>query len=627
MTLLKAVIYCRCSTEEESQVDALRNQVVESEACVKEQDWLLTDKYVELKSGTTTRGRAEYNRLYEDLLSDKFDIIVIKSLDRLMRNVKDWYIFLDRMLSNKKRLFIYIDRKFYTTDDSLITGIKAILAEEYSRELSKKINNAHRHRQLNGGKAMLTSRVFGFLKMADGSVSVVEEEADIIKQIYEYCASGYGSRTIANILFNQGYRKRNGTALTSTAVGRLIRNPLYKGILVMNRYHYDFETKRTIKIQKEEWVYGKDIVPSIVNEELWERANTAMTKRAKCFHGTGIFIKGNNPGKFDLSGKIVCGQCGSPYYKTRRRTNSDRDEMMIEWKCSTYLEKGRRKKNRSDNLRKVPKGFKEGCDNVHLEEKVLFSLLAQIGSQYYDFKNQDIESIINHAVTILRKALKEKTSVYEWEQLEEEEKMTIRQKELLLTKLLDGIISDSDYRKRNQQLEEKLTNLQARKDKLKQKQLEIKNLEQRIKKIKNWLEKDGFKRATVSNMLEDIKQITVYEWHLDITFDPLKIIGFSDNRPDRTTMGGEDVEKEYTITIKYPFSPMTERGRYLDKEMILKIMSKTPDTTARKIAVQMDRPLNIVQNRIKELRMEGNIRFNGKGGHGFWEVLNLQFFD
>jgi DNA invertase Pin-like site-specific DNA recombinase len=594
---------------------------MESEACVKEQDWLLTDKYVELKSGTTTRGRAEYNRLYEDLLSDKFDIIVIKSLDRLMRNVKDWYIFLDRMLSNKKRLFIYIDRKFYTTDDSLITGIKAILAEEYSRELSKKINNAHRHRQLNGGKAMLTSRVFGFLKMLDGSITVVEEEADIIKQIYQYCASGYGSRTIANILSNQGYRKRNGTALTSTAVGRLIRNPLYKGILVMNRYHYDFETKQTIKIQKEEWVYGTDIVPAIVDEELWEQANTAMTKRAKCFHRTGIFIKGNNPGKFDLSGKIVCGQCGSPYYKTRRRAYADRDEMMIEWKCSTYLEKGRRKKKRSDNLRKVPTEFKEGCDNVHLEEKVLFSLLAQIGSQY-DLKNQDIGSIINHAVTILRKALKEKTAVYEWEQLEEEEKTTIRQKELLLTKLLDGIISDSDYRKRNGQLEEKLTNLQIKKDKLKQKEWEIKNLEQRIKKIKNWLEKDGFKRATVSNMLEDIKQITVYEWHLDITFDPLKINGFSDSRPDRTIMEGEDVEKEFTITIKYPFSPLTERGRYLDKETILKIMSETPDTTAKKIAVQMDRPLKIVQNRIKELRMEGNIRFNGKGGHGFWEVLN-----
>ena len=131
MALPRAVIYCRCSTEEESQADALRKQVAESENCVREQGWVLSDRYVELKSGTTTRGRDEYNRLFEDLLSDKFDIIVIKSQDRLMRNVKDWYLFLDRMLSHEKRLFMYIEQKFYTTDDALITGIKAILAEEY----------------------------------------------------------------------------------------------------------------------------------------------------------------------------------------------------------------------------------------------------------------------------------------------------------------------------------------------------------------------------------------------------------------------------------------------------------------------------------------------------------------
>ena len=54
MALPRAVVYCRCSTEEESQADALRNQVLESEACVKEQGWFLADKYVELKSGSET---------------------------------------------------------------------------------------------------------------------------------------------------------------------------------------------------------------------------------------------------------------------------------------------------------------------------------------------------------------------------------------------------------------------------------------------------------------------------------------------------------------------------------------------------------------------------------------------
>ncbi|MDE7039186.1 MAG: recombinase family protein, partial [Lachnospiraceae bacterium] len=195
--ILRAVIYARCSTEEESQKDALRKQVDEGRSCVRENGWILADIYVESRSGTTTKGRSEYNRLYEDLSSGRFDIIVIKSQDRLMRNTKDWYLFVDRLLTEQKKLYIYIERKFYTTDDALITGIKAILAEEYSRELSKKINNAHRNRQKQNGPVVLTSNTYGYRKMPDKSVVIIEEEAQIKRRMYELCAAGFGSRTIS----------------------------------------------------------------------------------------------------------------------------------------------------------------------------------------------------------------------------------------------------------------------------------------------------------------------------------------------------------------------------------------------------------------------------------------------
>ena len=114
----RAVIYARCSTEEESQKDALIKQIAEAKDCVQNKGWLLVDSYVESRSGTTTKGRTEYNRLYDDLLQDKFDIIVIKSQDRLMRNTKDWYLFVDRLTTSNKKLYIYLENKFYTTDDA-----------------------------------------------------------------------------------------------------------------------------------------------------------------------------------------------------------------------------------------------------------------------------------------------------------------------------------------------------------------------------------------------------------------------------------------------------------------------------------------------------------------------------
>ena len=103
--MIRAVIYCRCSTEEESQKNALEKQVAEAESSVRQYGWVLVDRYVESRSGTTAKGRNEYKRLFNDLLTDKFDVIVIKSQDRLMRNTKDWYLFVDRLCTEQKKLY------------------------------------------------------------------------------------------------------------------------------------------------------------------------------------------------------------------------------------------------------------------------------------------------------------------------------------------------------------------------------------------------------------------------------------------------------------------------------------------------------------------------------------------
>ena len=104
---IRAVAVCRCSTEEESQKEALLQQVREAKQCIQEMGWYLVDTYVEAKSGTTIKGRKEYTRLLEDMVTNKFDIIVIKSIDRLMRNTKDWY-FIFRLFTTKSKTLIYV---------------------------------------------------------------------------------------------------------------------------------------------------------------------------------------------------------------------------------------------------------------------------------------------------------------------------------------------------------------------------------------------------------------------------------------------------------------------------------------------------------------------------------------
>ena len=336
--MLRAVTYCRCSTEEEGQRDALIRQAAEARECICRLNWLLVEEYIESRSGTSTQGRVQYQRLFADLSTDKFDVVVIKSQDRLMRNTRDWYIFADQLMNCGKKLYFYLENRFYSRDDALITGIKAILAEEYSRELSKKINNAHKSRQKTGSALMLTSNTYGYRKMPDKTLEIIEEEAAVKRQMYKLCADGYGSRRIARILQDEGVRKRNGSFFSDSDIRRMIRNPMNKGTVVMNRKHYDFDTRQVTKVAEENQYVYENRIPAIDSSPLWAKANQEIDRRCSCKKTSNCAFCGKNTGKYPLSGKIICGICGAPFYRTVR---SNKKGKLHERKCRTYLEDGR----------------------------------------------------------------------------------------------------------------------------------------------------------------------------------------------------------------------------------------------------------------------------------------------
>lgn len=504
--MTRAVIYCRCSTEEECQKDALIRQAAEARECVRRLNWSLEDEYIESRSGTSTRGREQYQRLFSDLLRDKFEIVVIKSQDRLMRNTKDWYVFVDRLVTCGKRLYLYLENRFYSADDSLITGIKAILAEEYSRELSRKINNAHRNRQKTGSALMLTSNTYGYRKLPDKSLAIIEEEAQVKRKMYELCAGGLGSRCIARILREDGVQKRNGSFFTDSDIRRMIRNPVNKGTVVMNRKHYDFDTRQVVKNPQEQFYIYENRIPAIVSEELWKAANEEIDKRkkpvgnqertARCF--------GVNPGKHVFSGKLVCGLCGAPFYRTTRKRKNYK---IHEWKCKIYLEQGRKKEEKPG-----------GCANIHLEEEKLFLLLERFGGKEI-LPDQEWE-ITDFFMQLLKESLEEnqKKDLEKYEQLKKKIKY---QQQLLLDKYLEGLVEESLYQIKERELQNKLKNntgsrtcRQKNRDFLAEEQEEV---EKRLRETEQFLKEHRVVlKACVLCELKMVDKILIYPDHLKV---------------------------------------------------------------------------------------------------------------
>lgn len=332
----KAVFYARVSTEEEKQVNALAKQIQENRDVIASKGWALVDEYVdEGKSGTKIKGRDEYQRLLADMEQDRFDIIVIKSQDRLQRNTRDWYIFADLLNRSGKRLFLYMENKFYVpSEDALITGIKAILAEEYSRDLSKKLNNSNQRRIERAKKgepvsAMGNGQVYGY-RIINKRWVINPEEAEIVHKMYKLYLELHSVRKVRNALNEMGYRNKKGRLFTNEVVARVLRNEMHKGWIVLNRHHRDFDRKEIIVKPEEEWVIVKNDHEPIVSEEMWDAVNNEIQSHRNNGNNKG---RGKKKGTSPLSGKIFCASCGRVLWQHSSNGYTN-------WYCSGKMSSG-----------------------------------------------------------------------------------------------------------------------------------------------------------------------------------------------------------------------------------------------------------------------------------------------
>lgn len=522
----KAVYYCRVSTDDENQISSIINQKEEAVKTIQDNHWELVDEYVdEGRSGTTTKNRDEYNRLSKDMETNKFDIIVIKSQDRLMRNTKEWYFFIDKLVQNNKKLYFYLDRKFYSPDDALITGIKAILAEDYSRSLSKNINRAHRKRQATGSNVVITSKTWGYDKV-DKQVVINEKEAEMVRYIYEMALQNYGTRTIAKMLEDNGYLNRDGNKIAEQTVRKIIRNPLYKGTAVMNVFHKDFETKRTERNSKEQWIYHDNIVPPIISEDTWTKANKLMDIRSQTIITEDFKTKviGSKKNSYLLTSKIQCGLCGNPFW---RSTNVGGKTTKVYWSCKEYLQRGRKTKGfrKPGGVTAEKYSVKNaGCDNIHIKESDLEQILYDLTQKIYG-KSKD--NIISIASAVLQQILNNTQEIEEdMEALSSEIEKVKANREVLLDRYLDGKIEDDMYHLKDERLKAKMAEIESKMKQCEQKKSNVADKEERLKMLEEEIKDIADHDSAVKNIKNHIERIIVNPdhlmFHFDI-FDPVRV--------------------------------------------------------------------------------------------------------
>ena len=338
---LRVTYYARVSSESDEQLNSLDNQIAYYEDLIRRnRAWTYVPGYVdEGLSGISTKKRKHFNEMIADAKEGAFDLIITKEISRFARNTLDSLQYTRELLGWGVGVFFQNDNINTLDEDAeLRLTIMSSIAQDELRKLSSRVKFGHQQ-AIKSNVVLGNSRIFGY-KKDEKRLVIDESQAPMVRDLFRLYATGeYSMKQLETLFYEQGYRNYNGNKIAHTTMSGIISNPKYKGYYVGNKVRIvDMFTKKQKFLPPEEWVMFKDetgeIVPAIVSEELWDKANEVLTRRSEDVKNRqGICNHANL-----LTGKLYCAHCGAAYY--RRESKSKDGAVNSKWVCSGKINNG-----------------------------------------------------------------------------------------------------------------------------------------------------------------------------------------------------------------------------------------------------------------------------------------------
>lgn len=488
---LRVGIYNRCSTTKEAQNNALDVQVKESIRIAKELNWQITGHYIEQRTGTSIKHREEYKRMLEDLKRNRFDVIMAKSQDRLMRNNKEWYELIEELTRHRKQLYLYLDNMVYDCDDNgFVLGIMMQLHSQYSRNLSIKIREAHEIRQRERSGLNITTEMFGWDKIGKDKFIVNEREAFYYRKAYELLWEGKGYKRISDIMYEKYnvVSKRTGQKISQTQWRNMLTSQRAYGTVVLKKNTKLFGMDKRQSLPESEWVVINEALPPIVSREFYEDTMKMLSERQNKVKRTQKAKVFGNCNKYPLSGKIYCEKCGAVFYRLIKQAGQDKK---IIWKCSNSLKNG-----------------KKNCDSQPIKEKDLISIINKKCEKIFPLKFMEESCIITEVSSYINKMYQNDDVGKDYEK----ELLVCRHKQqVLFNKLLNEVIGDDEFVLCNTKLKEEENRLMEILNNIRKKEKEvgIKNCINKV--LKELTNTDIIDRAKTYTYLKLINKLIMGE--------------------------------------------------------------------------------------------------------------------
>lgn len=279
----------------------------------------------------TKSARPNFQRLLNDCKAGKIDMVITKGVSRFARNTLDT-LTITRELKNLG-IDVYFEKErihSISPDGELMLTILASFAQEESLSVSENCKWHIRNKFKNGELANLRF-LFGY-KVSKGKIKIDEENAAIVKWIFDQYIGGVGCTKIAKMFREFGVPTIRGGKWTADRIRNIILNEKYKGDALLQKcYTVDFLTKKRKKNEGEvPQYYVKNSHEAIIEPKIFDLVQAEIERRKK--------LNGSHSGHGVFSSKIVCDQCGEFYGPRTFHSNSK--YRRIAWQCKTSLKKG-----------------------------------------------------------------------------------------------------------------------------------------------------------------------------------------------------------------------------------------------------------------------------------------------
>ena len=358
--LLRVAAYCRVSTEQEEQESSFENQVDYYTRLINgNPEWKMAGIYADHGiSGVRDTIRPGFMNMIEDCKKHKIDLIMTKSLSRFSRNTLDCIKYI-RLLKGLG-VAIEFEKEGLNTgelsSEIFLTWFSAF-AQAESESLSQNITMGKRRLFQAGKCAFPYSSFMGYRPGPDGKPEIDPEHAKTVKRIfYGYLAGKTPSQLKAELEQDHVPSPKGKTEWSCSTIQNMLQNEKYAGdLLLQKKYTADFLTKTVKKNRGEvEQYYVRNNHPAIIPRDVFQAVQLEMARRGsitKVNPKNGVLGRSKYSGKFALTERLICGECGCMYRRVLY-TNRDGSKTRV-WRCTNRLENGKRFCKHSPTLKET----------------------------------------------------------------------------------------------------------------------------------------------------------------------------------------------------------------------------------------------------------------------------------